>query len=243
MDKQEIEEALKKAETLKKKLYNTKTISLPNNGGDVFHTQEVMRYINGIEDLLNALSQPKENNGVGVLKKPNGEDYIFSRKVSFDEVEDFFDKELYEADLKKYHESLKLQSSMVSINYFAPISSDWLIEKYEGLREPDEKRDKEYSPLHDSIMSAISSNLKEYAPNSFSEAWTGSMFPERLTKEILRLVEQQFLKIKDSDSVEFTEWMYKEGYIRHYDNLYYYQDVGNGNPKLIQELYKIFKPQ
>jgi len=81
--------------------------------------------------------------------------------------------------------------AVISINHFAPISPDWLLSQYKGLREVDEKRDKEYSPLHDSIMSAISANLKEHNPNDFGAVWTSSMFPERLTKEILRLVELQ----------------------------------------------------
>jgi len=80
---------------------------------------------------------------------------------------------------------------LVEVNHFKPISPDWLLNKYKGLRESNEKRDSEYSPLHDSIMDAISSNLHEYAPESFGAAWTSSMFPERLTKEIMRIMEQQ----------------------------------------------------
>jgi hypothetical protein len=80
---------------------------------------------------------------------------------------------------------------LVAVNHFKPISPDWLLNKYKGLREPNEKRDSEYSPLHDSIMDAISSNLHEYAPEAFGAAWTSSMFPERLTKEIMRIMEQQ----------------------------------------------------
>lgn len=77
------------------------------------------------------------------------------------------------------------------VNYFAPKSPEWLLKTYKGLRESDEKRDLDYSPLHDSIMNAICENLREYCPEAFTNAWSASLFPERLTKEILRLVEQQ----------------------------------------------------
>jgi hypothetical protein len=65
MEKQKIEEA---AENLKRKLFNTELIHLDNHGGSVFHTQEVMRYINGIEDLISNLSQPPEHKGLEELK-------------------------------------------------------------------------------------------------------------------------------------------------------------------------------
>jgi len=79
----------------------------------------------------------------------------------------------------------------MEINYFIPKSSDNLIKEYKGLREPIEGRDKKYSPLHDSIISAIGRNLEKYAPDSFNDAWTSSIFPERLTLEIMRLCEEQ----------------------------------------------------
>ena len=74
---------------------------------------------------------------------------------------------------------------------FMPKSPDFISSKYKGLRSPDNNRDKTYSPLHDSIMDAISENLQEHASESFSKVWSSSMFAERLTKEILRLVEDQ----------------------------------------------------
>lgn len=80
---------------------------------------------------------------------------------------------------------------LCAVNHFAPASPDWLLSNYKGLRDTDEKRDKDYSPLHDSIMNAISSNLLEHNKEQFPQVWSQSMFPERLTKEILRLVEQQ----------------------------------------------------
>lgn len=79
----------------------------------------------------------------------------------------------------------------MEINSLKPESPKWLLDKYKKLREEDEKRDKDFSPIHDAIMNAISSNLKEYCDEEvFSKAWTSSMFPERLTKEILRLIEE-----------------------------------------------------
>lgn len=80
---------------------------------------------------------------------------------------------------------------LCAVNHFAPASPDWLLSKYKGLREPDEKRDKDFSPLHDSIMTAIQNNLLEHNKEQFRQVWSNSMFPERLTKEILRLVELQ----------------------------------------------------
>lgn len=77
------------------------------------------------------------------------------------------------------------------INHFAPASEEFLLSKYKGLRELDEKRDEEYSALHDGIMNAIESNLFEHNKEQFHEVWSSSVFPERLTKEILRLVEEQ----------------------------------------------------
>ena len=80
---------------------------------------------------------------------------------------------------------------LCAVNHFAPASSEKLMSNYKGLRNVNEKRDNKYSPLYDSIMSAIYSNLKEYNPDELGAVWTSSIFPERLTKEILRLVEQQ----------------------------------------------------
>lgn len=78
-----------------------------------------------------------------------------------------------------------------TLNSFEPKSPEWLFSQYTGLRPADKERDPKYSALHDSIMSAIASNLKEYAPDAFDKVWSRSLFPERLTKEILRLCEQQ----------------------------------------------------
>lgn len=38
--------------------------------------------------------------------KPNGEDYMFTQKIGFDEVDDYFDKVLYESDLTKWNASI-----------------------------------------------------------------------------------------------------------------------------------------
>jgi hypothetical protein len=78
-----------------------------------------------------------------------------------------------------------------NINHFKPASHDHILREYKGLREPDAERDEFCSPLHDSIMGAISSNLREYAPSAYDAAWTTTLFPERLTKEVLRLCEEQ----------------------------------------------------
>lgn len=76
-------------------------------------------------------------------------------------------------------------------NSIKPISHPKLLAEYKGLREPDERRDKNFSPLQDGIMSAICRNLKNHTDaEAFDKAWTSSLFPERATKEILRLVEQ-----------------------------------------------------
>lgn len=90
-----------------------------------------------------------------------------------------------------------MSTTQISINFFLPHSPQFLLDKYEGLRDADKERDKAYSPLHDGILSAIAENLKEYCPKAFTAAWTSSMFPERLTKEILRLVEQQIIVIQN----------------------------------------------
>jgi hypothetical protein len=90
--------------------------------------------------------------------------------------------------------SLKIKLFLIGLKsnkHCNPKSPDFISSKYKGLRSPDNNRDKTYSPLHDSIMDAISENLQEHASESFSKVWSSSMFPERLTKEILRLVEDQ----------------------------------------------------
>ncbi len=82
----------------------------------------------------------------------------------------------------------------MEINYFEPKSPKFLLDEYKELRDPEPERDKDYSPLHDAIISAISKNIKEYCPDAYDQAWTSSLFPERLTDEILRLVEKQIIR-------------------------------------------------
>lgn len=97
-----------------------------------------------------------------------------------------------EQNVEGLHVSPAIAKPMLcAVNHFAPASPEWLLSNYKGLRDIDEKRDKDFSPLHDSIMNAISSNLLEHNKEQFHQVWSQSMFPERLTKEILRLVEQQ----------------------------------------------------
>ena len=91
---------------------------------------------------------------------------------------------------KKNSENIN-SNVLIAINHFPPSSPEGLLKTYKGLREPNELRDLEYSPLHDSIMEAISSNLKEHSKGTFDQIWTSSLFPERVTKEILRLFEMQ----------------------------------------------------
>ena len=83
----------------------------------------------------------------------------------------------------------------MEINYFKPNSPANLLKEYKGLREPDNERDLKYSQLHDSVMNAIESNLGKYAPDAFDDVWMDSIFPERLTLEIMRLCEEQIKSI------------------------------------------------
>ena len=113
-----------------------------------------------------------------------------------DGVHDWISEKFVRPDYRALYEQEKAlrkeyQKSLddIKINYFKPISADFLLENYEDLRPRDDKRDGEYCPIHDSIMRAISKNLKEHNPDQFNEVWTGSLFPERLTKEVLRLFE------------------------------------------------------
>ena len=77
------------------------------------------------------------------------------------------------------------------INDLNPKSPKELIDKYNGLREKNEDRDDRYSPLHDGIMNAVAVNLREHCDSDvYYKAYTSSLFPERLAKEVLRLVEQ-----------------------------------------------------
>ena len=93
----------------------------------------------------------------------------------------------FSTELKLKH---KLKSKM-AINDIKPESPQWLLDKYEDLKED---RD-DYSGLHDSIMGAIYKNLIEYkGVEEGSRIWTQGLFPERLTKEILRLVEKYEMK-------------------------------------------------
>ena len=85
----------------------------------------------------------------------------------------------------------------MEINHFKPHSPEYLLENYKEIREPNVERDEYYSPLSDAIMSAIRANLEEHNPECIELAWTGSLFPERLTKEILRIVEKQIILLEN----------------------------------------------
>ena len=95
-----------------------------------------------------------------------------------------------------------------SYNTIAPKSSKIELSSYDRLRKPDSTRDENYSPLFDSIMGAVCDTLKTHTdPEIFQKAWTSSMFPERISKRILRLVEEytgatQHLKEAESKDIE-----------------------------------------
>lgn len=59
-----------------------------------------------------------ENNTIKLFvsekPKPNGEDYMTTRKVCFDEVEDYFQKDVYESDLSKW------KSELIELKFATP---------------------------------------------------------------------------------------------------------------------------
>jgi len=79
----------------------------------------------------------------------------------------------------------------IEINTLLPVSSKIELEKYKPIRQPNEARDANYSPQHDAIMTAIWDRLQEFGNKEVADnIWTSSLFPERLTKQILRIIEQ-----------------------------------------------------
>ena len=85
----------------------------------------------------------------------------------------------------------------MEINHFKPHSPDYLLKSYREIREPDTERDEGYSPLHDAIFWAIFSNLKQHCPEYLGAVYARSLFPERLAKEIMRIVEKQIILSED----------------------------------------------
>lgn len=76
-------------------------------------------------------------------------------------------------------------------NTILPISNESLLGEYVRLSQKDAEREKEYSNLQDCIMSNICKHLKLYGKNNeYDSLWTASLFPERLTKAILRITEE-----------------------------------------------------
>lgn len=70
-------------------------------------------------------------------------------------------------------------------------SSKKEIDGYIQIREPEPDRDLRYSPLFDCIMCSIGDRLNEFTDKeTFRKVWSESMFPERLAKQILRIIEQ-----------------------------------------------------
>lgn len=79
----------------------------------------------------------------------------------------------------------------MEINTLMPASQKSELDKYKPVRGPDNGRDNNFSPVHDAIMSAIWDRLQEYGDKEvIDKIWNSSMFPERLTKQILRIIEQ-----------------------------------------------------
>lgn len=96
----------------------------------------------------------------------------------------------------------------IKFNSILPTSPEYLIEEYKGLRDAEPKRDEMFSPLHDSILTALSSNLDKYAKGDVKERIWMTMFPERAAKEILRLVEQ-FIISETTEIEDFEKHPYK----------------------------------
>lgn len=77
--------------------------------------------------------------------------------------------------------------------YYLPKTPKKIADTFVVLRQPKPDRDKDYSALFDSVMSAVCSQLKEHAPDAFNIVWTSSLFPERISQNVLRLVEQEVI--------------------------------------------------
>jgi len=75
--------------------------------------------------------------------------------------------------------------------YYLPKTPKKIADTFVVLRQPKPDRDKDYSALFDSVMSAVCNQLKEHAPDAFNIVWTSSLFPERISQNVLRLVEQE----------------------------------------------------
>lgn len=78
-----------------------------------------------------------------------------------------------------------------SYNSIQPTSSKMELVKYISIRQPETSRDKDCSPLFDAAMCAVADRLKEFTDReTFNKVWTSSLFPERISKQFLRLAEQ-----------------------------------------------------
>ncbi len=81
-------------------------------------------------------------------------------------------------------------SNGIKYNSITPVSQTEELSKYQPIRDANLMRDSKCSPLHDCIMDAICERLKEYGDReTFNKLWTSSLFPERLTKQLLRITE------------------------------------------------------
>jgi hypothetical protein len=93
--------------------------------------------------------------------------------------------------------SEKVKSEIMKINYnsISPVSEEKLLTEYSHLREPNSARDDSYSPLFDTIMHNICEHLKIYGDQEiYEKMWTSNIFPERLSKAILRVVEEYIIR-------------------------------------------------
>jgi len=76
-------------------------------------------------------------------------------------------------------------------NSIAPVSSKNELETYKDLPEANTDRANKYSPLFDACMNAIWDRIQEFGTKeTISQLWTSSLFPERLAKQFLRIVEK-----------------------------------------------------
>lgn len=79
----------------------------------------------------------------------------------------------------------------MTYNSILPKSSESQLKDIEGLREKDNIRDSEYSPLFDAILNNIQKQAEILLDKeTYRKVWTRSIFPERLAKAILRNCEE-----------------------------------------------------
>jgi hypothetical protein len=76
-------------------------------------------------------------------------------------------------------------------NTIKPTSHELHIEEHIKLGEVYQPREENFSNIHDCIMANIGQHIKLYGDQeTYNKLWSTSLFPERLTKAILRAMEQ-----------------------------------------------------